>query len=87
MAEARIDPSQSPGAKETEEHAITRELNSLSPQDLVNTLAEFKKLNSDGWHQILATENKSPTGEITSIDFNPRGYMRGNSEPFQINLK
>ncbi|MDR3614681.1 MAG: hypothetical protein P4L53_14065 [Candidatus Obscuribacterales bacterium] len=87
LVEARLNPSQSPAEKETEEHAITRELNSLSPQELQRTIIEFKKLNTGGWHEIGATENKSGTGEVTSIDFDPRGYTRGNSEPFNIKLK
>jgi hypothetical protein len=88
LSEARLDPNQRPAEKETEEHAIARELNSLTPEELQGTLTALKNMNkSNSWHEIRATEQKNATGEVSSIDFEPLGYMRGNSEPFNIKLK
>lgn len=87
LVESRIDPSQSPAEKRTEEGAIARELNSLSPQDLQDTMTAFTKMNKGGWHELGATLHKNAAGEVSSIEFTPRGYMRGNSEDFEVKLK
>jgi hypothetical protein len=46
-------------------------------------------MNTGSWLRvgINATENKSATGEVSSIDFAPLGILPGNSEPFNIKLK